>query len=81
MLHLLNVCALYVCLCDYVNICMYLVLLCIFGKKLLRPCVYCYTKTPETLCLLLYKNRIKIMFSLYYPTFKYFLTVSTVEIA
>ena len=27
MLHLLTVCALYVCLCDYVNICMYLVLL------------------------------------------------------
>jgi hypothetical protein len=26
MLHLLTVCALYVCLCDYVNICMYLVL-------------------------------------------------------
>ena len=45
MLHLLTVCALYVCLCDYVNICMYLVLLCIFGKKLLRACVYCYTKT------------------------------------
>jgi hypothetical protein len=39
MLHLLTVCALYVCLCHYVNICMYLVLLCIFGKKL----VYCYT--------------------------------------
>ena len=39
MLHLLTVCALYVCLCDYVNICMYLVLLCIFGKKLLRACV------------------------------------------
>ena len=34
MLHLLTVCALYVCLCDYVNMCMYLVLLCIFGKKL-----------------------------------------------
>jgi hypothetical protein len=49
MLHLLTVCALYVCLCDYVNICMYLVLLCIFGKKLL--------------CLLLYKNRIQIKFS------------------
>ena len=45
MLHLLTVCALYVCLCDYVNICMYLVLLCIFGKKLLRACVYFYTKT------------------------------------
>ena len=44
MLHLLTVCALYVCLCDYVNIFMYLVLLCIFGKKLLRACVYCYTK-------------------------------------
>ena len=42
MLHLLTVCALYMCLCDYVNICMYLVLLCIFGKKLLRACVYCY---------------------------------------
>jgi hypothetical protein len=39
MLHLLTVCALNVCLCDYVNICMYLVLLCIFGKKLLRVCV------------------------------------------
>jgi hypothetical protein len=39
MLHLLTVCALYVCLCDYVNMCMYLVLLCIFGKKLLRACV------------------------------------------
>jgi hypothetical protein len=38
MLHLLTVCALYVCLCDYVNMCMYLVLLCIFGKKLLRAC-------------------------------------------
>ena len=34
MLHFLTVCALYVCLCDYVNICMFLVLLCIFGKKL-----------------------------------------------
>ena len=47
MLHLLTVCALYVCLCEYVNICMYLVLLHvrIFGKKLLRACVYCYTKT------------------------------------
>jgi hypothetical protein len=45
MLHLLTVCALYVCLCDYVNICMYLVLLYIFGKNLLRACVYCYTKT------------------------------------
>jgi hypothetical protein len=41
----LTVFALYVCFCDYVNICMYLVLLCIFGKKLLRACVYCYTKT------------------------------------
>jgi hypothetical protein len=39
MLHLLTVCALYVWLCDYVNICMYLVLLCIFGKKLMRACV------------------------------------------
>ena len=45
MLHLLTVCALYVCLCDYVNICIYLVLLCIFGKKLLRACLYCYAKT------------------------------------
>jgi hypothetical protein len=45
MLHLLTVCALYVCLCDYVNICMYCVLLCIFGKKLMRACVYCYAKT------------------------------------
>ena len=44
MLHLLTVCALYVCLCDYVNMCMYLVLLCIFGKKLLRACVYCLQK-------------------------------------
>jgi hypothetical protein len=35
MLHLLTVCALYVCLCDYVKIYMYLVLLCIFGKKLI----------------------------------------------
>jgi hypothetical protein len=52
MLHLLTVCALYVCLCDYANICMYLVLLCIFGKKLMRACV-----------LLLYKNRIQIKFS------------------
>jgi hypothetical protein len=45
MLYLLTVWALYVCLCDYVNICMYLVLLCIFGKKLPSACVYCYTKT------------------------------------
>jgi hypothetical protein len=44
-IRLLTVCALCVCLCDYVNICMYLVLLCIFGKKLMRACVYCYTKT------------------------------------
>jgi hypothetical protein len=44
---MLFLCALYVCLCEYVNICMYLVLLHvrIFGKKLLRACVYCYTKT------------------------------------
>ena len=34
----------YVYICDYVNICMCLVLLCIFGKKLLRAWVYCYTK-------------------------------------
>ena len=47
MLHLLTVCALYVCLCDYVNMCMYLVLLCIFGKKLLRACVY-YLQKPNS---------------------------------
>ena len=34
----------YVCICDYVNICMCLVQLCIFGKKLPRAWVYCYTK-------------------------------------
>ena len=44
-------------MCVYVNICMYLVLLCIFGKKLLRACVY---------WILLYKNRIQIKFSYSY---------------
>jgi hypothetical protein len=53
MLHLLTVCALYVCLCDYVNICMYLVLLYMYIRQ----------KAPESLCLLLFKNRIQIKFS------------------
>ena len=54
MLHLLTVCALYVCLCDYVNMCMYLVLLCIFGKKLLRACVYCLQKPNSNKVFLSY---------------------------
>ena len=54
MLHLLTVCALYVCLCDYVNVCMYLVLLCIFGKKLLRACVYCLQKPNSNKVFLSY---------------------------
>ena len=54
MLLLLTVCALYVCLCDYVNICMYLVLLCIFGKKLLRACVYCLQKPNSNKVFLSY---------------------------
>ena len=54
MLLLLTVCALYVCLCDYVNMCMYLVLLCIFGKKLLRACVYCLQKPNSNKVFLSY---------------------------
>ena len=42
------------CLCDYVNICMYLVLLCIFGKKLLRACVYCLQKPNSNKVFLSY---------------------------
>ena len=56
MLLLLTVCALYVCLCDYVNMCMYLVLLCIFGKKLLRACVYCLQKPNSNKVFLSYLN-------------------------
>ena len=62
MLLLLTVCALYVCLCDYVNMCMYLVLLCIFGKKLLRACVYCLQKPNSNKVFLSYlKDMSKIV--------------------
>ena len=67
MLHLLTVCALYVCLCDYVNMCMYLVLLCIFGKKLLRACVYCLQKP----------NSNKVFLSYYLPITTSYTMIST----
>ena len=54
------------CLCDYVNICMYLVLLFIFGKK-----------APESLCLLLCKKRIQIKFS-YFILFLSYVVVSII---
>jgi hypothetical protein len=64
MLHLLTVCALYVCLCDYVNMCMYLVLLCIFGRIAKNFYLYLDNESSLSFSSLFFAAIIYIFFSI-----------------